>query len=157
MPNWCEGKLKIRGQQKDIVQFIRNGLQPLNTQGLLLSGTPIKETQDEDFLYFSCDQACYIDNTDRGFIESFHVEFDKVNDNTTPLIMVFPARFAWEIAAEQLFAICKTYHVDMRIYAYEQGMEFNQHIEIVDGKLIHDEKITFDDYVWECPEPDIGG
>lgn len=36
-------------------------------------------------------------------------------------------------------------------------MEFNQYIEIVDGKLIHDEEITFDDYVWECPEPDLGG
>lgn len=45
----------------------------------------------------------------------------------------------------------------MNIYAYEQGMQFNQHIEIVDCKIIHDDEIKFDDYLWECPEPYLGG
>jgi hypothetical protein len=25
MPNWCEGKLKIRGKEKDIVNFFKDG------------------------------------------------------------------------------------------------------------------------------------
>ena len=25
MPNWCEGKLKIRGKKKDILKFFKEG------------------------------------------------------------------------------------------------------------------------------------
>ena len=36
-------------------------------------------------------------------------------------------------------------------------MEFNQYIEIVDGKITHDDEIKFNDYMWECPNPELGG
>lgn len=151
MPNWCVGNLKVRGKGYDLINFIKNGLQPALDSNM---NDHINEKITDDYLWLYCNGTCHIKNTYRGFIDSLDV---KIEDNTKPSIIVLNAKFAWAIQAEQLLAIAKTYHVDMHIYAYERGMEFNQHIEIVDGKLIHDEEITFDDYVWECPEPDLGG
>ena len=46
---------------------------------------------------------------------------------------------------------------DIKIYAFEAGMEFNQDIEIIKGKIIKDKEIKFENYQWECIEPNIGG
>lgn len=152
MPNWCMGKLKVRGKREDLINFIKNGLQPLYTDHNL----NINEEINDNSIWLHYDDTCYIKNTYRGFIDSLNVELEK-DDNTNPSIIVLNARFAWAIQAEQLLEICKTYNVDMNIYAYERGMEFNLHIEIVDNKIVHDDEITFSNYIWECPEPDIGG
>lgn len=149
MPNWCEGKLKIRGKREDLINFIKNGLQPLYNSN-------INEKRNDNSIWLYCYGTCHIKNTYRGFIDSLDIEFEK-DDNTKPIIIILNARFAWAIQAEQLLEICKNYNVDMNIYAYERGMEFNLHIEIVDNKIVHDDEITFNDYMWECPEPDIGG
>ena len=49
------------------------------------------------------------------------------------------------------------YNLDFKIYGFEQGREFNQDVEVVAGKIIKDELIEFDDYIWECIDPTIGG
>jgi hypothetical protein len=152
MPNWCVGKLKVRGKREDLINFIKNGLQPLYAD----HNSNINEEINDNFIWLHYDDTCYIKHTYRGFIDSLNVELEK-DDNTNPSIIILNARFAWAIQAEQLLEICKTYNVDMNIYAYERGMEFNLHIEIVDNKIVHDDEITFGNYIWECPEPDIGG
>lgn len=53
--------------------------------------------------------------------------------------------------------ISKKYNVDLKIYAFEKGMEFNRDIEIHKGRIIKDNKIEFKDYEWECINPLIGG
>ena len=65
--------------------------------------------------------------------------------------------FAWGISSEELLELCKKYHVDMRIYAFERGMEFNLEIEIIDGKITKDSYLAFKDYIWECICPNLGG
>ena len=56
-----------------------------------------------------------------------------------------------------MLEICKQYNVDMKIYAFECGMCFNQDIEIVDEKIVRNERIKFKDYEWECINPILGG
>ena len=51
----------------------------------------------------------------------------------------------------------KKYSLDFRFYGYECGMEFNQEIEVVNGKTTINRKITFENYYWECPDPEMGG
>ncbi len=36
-------------------------------------------------------------------------------------------------------------------------MEFNQDVEIYKGEIIKGVEIEFDDYMWECINPNIGG
>lgn len=48
-------------------------------------------------------------------------------------------------------------HVGLKIHAFEMGMEFNQVIEIIDGKIVKDEELHFKDYQWDCICPKLGG
>ena len=64
---------------------------------------------------------------------------------------------AWDIEAKPLAELSKEYNIDMKIYAYERGMEFNRDIEIIAGEIIRDNVIEFDDYLWECDCPTLGG
>lgn len=45
----------------------------------------------------------------------------------------------------------------IEIHAFEMGMEFNQVIEIIDGKIVKDEELHFKDYQWDCICPKLGG
>ncbi len=36
-------------------------------------------------------------------------------------------------------------------------MEFNQDVEIYKGEIIKNVEIEFDDYMWECITPNMGG
>ncbi|MEW4071696.1 hypothetical protein [Bacillus cereus] len=51
----------------------------------------------------------------------------------------------------------KEYNVDIKIYIFGRGMEFNQDVEIYKGEIIKNVEIEFDDYMWECINPNIGG
>ena len=71
------------------------------------------------------------------------------------LVVGFEA--AWLIDVEYFAEMSKKYDIDFKIYAFEQGKEFNQNLEVVKGEIIKDEVIEFDDYIWECIDPTIGG
>ena len=45
----------------------------------------------------------------------------------------------------------------MKIHGFEKGMQFSQLIEIVDGEILQDKEIKYDDWDWDCPCPLIGG
>ena len=53
--------------------------------------------------------------------------------------------------------MCQKYEVDMKLYAFEKGMEFNQDILIVSGIILRNLDIKFEDYNWECICPTVGG
>lgn len=61
------------------------------------------------------------------------------------------------IDAEKLAEVSKKYEIDLKIYAFECGMEFNQDVEIINGEIIKNDEIKFDDYRWECINPTKGG
>ena len=96
--------------------------------------------------------------TRRNFIDPVENEiyvYDE--DEGKQIICLKNFEAAWGIDAEALRVISKRYDIDFKIYAFEAGMEFNQDIEIMKGKIIKDEEIKFEDYVWECIEPYVGG
>ena len=66
-------------------------------------------------------------------------------------------KFAWTIHVKQLLEISKKYNIDLKIYAFERGMEFNLDIEVSKGKVIKSEVIKFDNYMWDCIDPLSGG
>lgn len=58
---------------------------------------------------------------------------------------------------DALTEISKKYNLDFKIYAYERGMQFNIDFEVHKGEVIKCNEIQFDDYIWECTNPNIGG
>ena len=151
MPNWSEGCLKVRGKAANVKKFVLEGLKPVDVLGnnppkLELSGIGEVDTEN----------VCWIKGTDRGFVENLCVDFSFVEDDET-LTAKLDAKFAQAADAEELSALCKKYSVDMKLYAFEKGAEFNQDILIVDGEILRDNRIAFEDYIWECICPTVGG
>ena len=148
MPNWCEGVLKIRGEKNKLLEFLTKGLSPL-------SGTAENPPEVDEYGYIKLSDENYINETTRGFVYADDELW--INDEVEKPVVCLNAKFAWAVRANELLEICKQYNVDMKIYAFECGMCFNQDIEIVDEKIVRNEIIKFEDYEWECINPIIGG
>ena len=151
MANWCAGTLRVRGKKKDLQNFIMDGMTPLCGYGK----EPVEIKLDE-FGNISCARSCHIKGTNRGFVTDLDVYFKDYEDDSITTIAL-DVEFAWSISSEELLKVCQKYHVDMRIYAFEKGMEFNLEIEIINGKITKDSYFSFQDYMWECICPNIGG
>lgn len=150
MPNWCEGTLKVRGSKEDIINFLKNGIKPMGH----FSDSEEAEIKEEEYFMIvrTGKSGFYLNDSRRGFIEEDEICFDYEQD-----VLALDYKQAWGIDADELANISKSYNVDFKIYAYERGMEFNQNIEIHKGEIVKNEEIKFQDYTWECTNPNIGG
>lgn len=151
MPNWSKGCLKVRGKAANVKKFILEGLKPVDFFGEELPKLELSDIGDVEY-----DNDCWIEGTERGFVENLCVEFSFVEDRET-FTAVLDAKFAWAADTEDLLALCQKYEVDMKLYAFEKGMGFNQDILIVSKEILRDNRIVFEDYNWECICPTVGG
>lgn len=152
MPNWCAGTLRVRGKKKDLQNFVLKGLKPCGT----FKNEPVKLELDE-YGHVDSNVTCWIEGTNRGFVNNLNVCFDRDDEDDYIQTIALDAEFAWNIRSEELLKVCKKYHIDMRIYAFEMGMEFNLEIEIINGKITKESYFAFQDYMWECICPNMGG
>ena len=144
MPNWCEGTFKVRGTLSDVERFVRENM----------LDTIISITKSEGDLELELSGEAYIKDSNRMFIyPGYYYSFDNNGKNT--LTLQFKA--AWRVYIDPFVKMSKDYNVDIKIYGFEKGSEFNQDIVIVNGEVIKNDIITFNDYQWECPFPDLGG
>lgn len=164
MPNWCKGNLKIRGKKENIIKFLEEGTSLLDGFWEPKEIKPKIEINDCDEIEIkNLDETkginyLYIKGTRRNFINPVENEiYVHDEDEEEQIICLENFKAAWGIDAAALRMISNRYNIDIKIYAFEAGMEFNQDIEIIKGEIIKDEEITFKDYVWECIEPNIGG
>jgi len=157
MPNWCEGTMKVRGTKEEVKKFLLEALNPL-PDGLLGQIPVEKEVEEDEWeLMIRTKTGFHIKGTHRNFIEN-NICFEFAEEETNSEICVLEGfKAAWGIDPAPLAVLSKTYNVDIKIYAFERGMEFNQDVEIHKGELIKNVEIEFDDYKWECINPNIGG
>ena len=151
MPNWCEGTLRIRGKKENIIRLMLEGLEPVDA-----FGNEIAKMEIDDDCIIPESSRCYIKGTFRGFVMFDEFYLDNYEDGEV-ISTALDAEFAWGIDEEELQKVCKKCGVDMRIHAFERGMEFNQIIEIIDGEVTKNEELRFDDYIWDCICPKMGG
>ena len=150
MPNRSEGCLKVRGTAANVKKFVLEGLMPVDS-----FGTELPKLELSDIGEVESDKDCWIEGT-TGFVQSLLVDFSFVEDSET-FTAVLDAKFAWTADAKELLTLCRKYSIDMKLYAFEKGREFNQDILIVGGKILRDNRIEFEDYNWECICPTVGG
>ena len=151
MPNWSRGCLKVRGKAANVKKFVLEGLKPVN-----FFGNAVPKLELSDIGGVEYDKVCWIEGTDRGFVENLCVDFAFVEDDET-LSALLDTKFAYGADAEELLTLCKKYSIDMKLYAFEKGMEFNQDILIVGKEILRANRIAFEDYNWECICPTVGG
>lgn len=165
MPNWCKGVLKVRGSVENVSKFLLEGIDyndyqytPLisvdGTTTLERTAIPrgaVKKEIDDQGVCVTCTEGLYIKDTRRMFISS-----DEINCYRTDLIFI-DVEQAWYIEAKDLAKISSKYGVDLRIFATESGMEFCQEIEVINGEITIDREVPYSDFMWEAPDPRIGG
>lgn len=163
MPNWVEGKLKVRGKPEDIGKWATECLHCYITRWI--GNEPQTEIAEKairfehepsgDEMYLNVDRTAYIEGTERNFIEEgFYNNLCKEDGKST---LVVRMKAAWGIEVGPYIEMSKKYNLDFRVYGYECGMEFNQEIEIIKGETTVNREIEFEDYCWERPDPMLGG
>lgn len=170
MPNWCEGVLKVRGPIENIKRFLLEGIDyndyqytpHMNDNGIVsLEETAIpreeitKEIGDNG-VYITNTDELYIKDTRRMFVASDDIGSDIIRRDNIALIFI-DVKQAWGFIANDLARISQKYGVDFRIFATESGMQFCQEIEVLQGEITKDRIIPYTDFIWEAPDPRIGG
>lgn len=158
MPNWCEGSLKVRGTIAQLREFVLNGLHPVDWRGDHLPEIKLEDPESDTSILSNgpVEGALWIKGTRRHFCKPYFIEVYAENPKEK-VVLVLPFKAAWGIEAEDLRKVSESYHVDMKIFGVERGMQFCQDIEIADGVVIKSEQITYDDWDWDCPFPEMGG
>ena len=162
MPNWCEGMLKIRGKQEDVFNLLAENLQVWKTiiikepkldMRYEIDKEAIVINKEEEFIWVK--KIAHIKGTCRNFVEPNYINVLKGEDGNACIAIEFKG--AWSIKSEPYVKLAKEYNVDIKIEAFERGMEFSQYILIENGELKEDKEIKYDDYVWDCVMPNLGG
>lgn len=154
MPNWCEGTLRIRGTIENLRNFIEKGLEPVNAVGA--KEDPLNVYSDDTSLFAEKDGTYYMKGSRRHFVEDSYFAANVENPGDTA-VMALNMKAAWMIDAHTLRDLCDEFHLDMRIQAFECGMEFSQIIEIANGEVVKNDTIKYEDWAWDCPCPKTGG
>ena len=162
MPNWCEGYLKIRGKKEGIVNFVENEIRLVKTENIFSEPEYLEIKLIDDLGQYSFNhkksfrEYLHLKNTRRFFVESEEISFYHFEDEVCYLTLEIKQTWAIDIQ-ELLVEHSKKYHVDFNIYASEMGMEFEQYITVVNGKLVRNEERTYTDFQFEAINPKLGG
>ena len=161
MTNWCSGFMKIRGRKQDILDFFKNEV-AIFTYEKFFSRTTSEAVFENDEYKFAYslkkakNQEWYLRNSHRFFFEDKEIYFE--DDEQEIFYLNLEIKQAWCIDVnELLISHSKKYNLDFNIYASECGMEFEQYITIIDGKVIRDDVIEYDDFEFEAINPSLGG
>ncbi len=146
MPNWCEGTLKIRGTAKQVLAFVKTAFE---------AGEYMIEHSNDLYLFVALKNNAWLKGSKRAFCSGY-IEIGTASEDEKDVAAINFMQ-AWNIRTEDLLRLAQETGVDLKIYAFEQGVQFNRDIEIVDGEVIKDDVIKFDNYLWDCICPLIGG
>ena len=161
MANWCEGNIRFRGTKENIKKFLENEIvyvtydgeekKPVIDDGEyeMMISLPPGETKD----------SFYFRNTYRNFIFSYTVEvcWPDDDDNEDIIVIIDDFNSAWGLRDQGWADHAKKYNIDIRMFGYEQGMEFSEVMTITRDGTVSDEHKHYDDWNWDCPFPNMGG
>lgn len=146
MPNWCKGELKIRGEAKSVLKFLKESIEGCNADFNKYGDIEVSSIGEQ-----------HIKRAGRTFCNSSLTEIYEFSLRCGKVIVSIPIIAAWRLEKDNLCELSKVFNVDFRFYGFEQGMQFNQELEIIKGKVTLENFIKFNDYDWECAFPRLGG
>ena len=176
MPNWCSGNIRFRGNIDNILKLLNENiiictyadeLNENNQIDTIQSAPRIKTEKIKDEVIEVSIMAdnnkswFYINNTHRNFLNNFDsliISSDVCKLKDGRYIVTFSDfQAAWGIEAEPYVEMSKKYNVDIHIFGWEQGMEYDQEIEVINGELKKNILNDGDDWKWSTAMPYIGG
>lgn len=173
MPNWCSGSLKLRGQYENQVKFFTEGLNEYNYEWNFdekQQSVEIVVPKDkwihrieeygeagarEFVMEIEPGEWVYVEGTKRAFITPGYID---IAENES--IVAVEINQAWDFRADDWINISKKYGLDIKLWGVDHGGGFMHEIEIVKGEIVSDISKHWDnynDFLWECPLPWLGG
>nr|DAK72516.1 MAG TPA: hypothetical protein [Caudoviricetes sp.] len=149
MANFAEGTIKLRGRAENIKSALKYMFEAVGN-------VTIEEDKDGELIIFtSSDSYFYINGTKRAFIdgESFEIHLD----DDFLIIELNNFMQAWRAIPDNYIEISEKFNVDIKIFTFEQGMQFTQEIEISKGEILKDIVRKYNNYKWEVPFSNFGG
>lgn len=149
MANFAEGTIKLRGRAENIKSALKYMF------GAVGNITIEEDTDGEIITFTTTDSYFYINGTKRAFIngKSFEINLD----DDFLIIELNNFMQAWRAIPENYIEISEKFNVDIKIFTFEQGLEFTQEIEISKGKILKDITLKYDNYRWEVAFSNLGG
>ena len=168
MPNWCAGNIRVRGTFENIVRLFKENLSAIkvcwDNDIPKTVELPPKVTVDDWCVTISNDEHddLYIKGTHRNFIGGRVEICDNSGDDGKEFVFVQDGyRAAWGIdinTTNKAFRdMAQKYGVDIKLYGFEQGMEFAETAEYYRNGTEKHETQKWDDWDWDCPCPNMGG
>ena len=171
MPNWCEGNIKIRGKKKNIKEFVENEIvcfvfsnteKDENGFGKYIEVKPkIDRDKWETTLCYPSDKChdFYIKNTHRNFFftSMINIYWHGAEDEDEITICIDDFNSAWNLKEQGWVDHAKKYGIDIRLLGFDQGVQFSQRMTIYRDGRIENEVEQYDDWLWDCPFPNLGG
>ena len=149
MANFAEGTIKLRGRAENIKSALKYMF------GAVGDITIEEDTDGEIITFTATNSYFYINGTKRAFIDndSFKIHLD----DDFLIIELDNFEQAWRAIPDDYTKISEKFNVDIKIFTFEQGMQFTQEIEISKGKILKDIVRKYDNYSWEVPFSNFGG
>ncbi|HEU4207737.1 TPA: hypothetical protein ACOZZ5_000706 [Streptococcus pneumoniae] len=149
MPLQAEGTIKLRGHAENIKSALKYMFEAAGDV------TIEEDTDGELIIFTSSNSYFYINGTKRAFIdgESFEIHLD----DDFLIIELNNFTQAWRAIPDNYIEISEKFNVDIKIFTFEQGLEFTQEIEISKGKILKDIVLKYGDYRWEVAFSNLGG
>ena len=148
MPNFAEGTFKLRGKKENIASALKE---------MLASDTvTISEKNDgEELTFTTTNSYFYINKTRRAFFDSSLIEI--LFEESFEIIEIDNFIQAWGVIPGDYLDFSKKHGVDIKIFAFEQGLEYSQEVEIINGAITRNIKRKYVDYKWDVPFSKLGG
>ena len=161
MPNWCVGDLKIRGEYGKIKEFITQEFFIEEVSAFKVKCNNVVINDDRGIKIDVGECGMWLKRTRAVIKKDIDVwlSFKNKENREKEIVTVNlgELKSAWGIDVELLTTLSFKYQIDIKIYAYECGMEFNVDFEVHKGEIIKCKEIKFEDYQWECTNSNLGG
>lgn len=161
MPNWIEGTMKLRGKREDIKRFLDNEIEASSWYGEQNAlEEQVKCNSDDSYLDYRFKNEPHIKGTRRAFITDDYLYMGK--DEGTVSVNI---KQAWSFSVtkdDRELNLWKEnahkYNIDIKLFGIESGMEFCQEvIALKDSDRVIHNVIQYEDWMWDCPFPNVGG
>ena len=152
MPNWIEGTFRVKGSKENIERFILGALKASDDR----EGGVIRD--DEMFFVNESGGSLWLVDSSRQFLDEEYIEPFKTKDGK----YIFSCRYrgAWGIDRERIVALSEEYGVRIKVNGYERGTQYEEMLDVDNGKIVGQRKIEYEEYeewVWNCDMPNMGG
>lgn len=169
MPNWAEGNIRFRGKRENLLRFFVNELEMVKaTSDGKYQEIPVKMKVDEDgwrvhlIREAGTQSSLYFRGSNRQFVdmEEFECDFEfseGPNQNADQIVILTGYKGAWNIDVSFFKEKAVQYKIDIRIFVWEQGLEWSSVNTWYRNGKMEEESRTYADWLWDASMPYYGG